>query len=70
MSALIDEINETSLPKKKELYINLAMESITDSNYKHTKRVWKHFGIKNVGQYHDLYLQSDTLLLADVFESF
>ena len=70
MSALIDEINETSLPKKKELYINLAMESITDSNYKHTKRVWKNFGIQNIGQYHDLYLQSDTLLLADVFESF
>ena len=39
-------------------------------NYKHTKRVWKKFEIKNLSGYHDFYVQNNTLLLADVFESF
>ena len=43
---------------------------ITDADYKHAKEVWKNFEIKNLGFYYDLYVQSDTLLLADVFESF
>ena len=46
------------------------MEVVTDSDYMHAKRVCKDFEIKNSGGYHDLYLQNDTLLLADVFENF
>ena len=46
------------------------MEDISDANYAHTKRVCKDFEIKNLGEYHDLHVQSNTLLLADVFESF
>ena len=46
------------------------MEDITDADYVHGKRVCKDFEIKNVGEYHDFYLKSDTLLLADVFENF
>ena len=46
------------------------MESITGTNYKHAKRVWEDFLLQNVGQYDDLYLGSNTLLLADVFETF
>ena len=46
------------------------MEDITDANHVHTKIVCKDFEIKNLGEYHDLYVQIDTLLLADVFENF
>ena len=46
------------------------MEDITDADYAYAKRVCKDFGIKSLVEYHDLYAQSDTLLLADVFENF
>ena len=49
------------------------MEDITDTNYTQGKRICKDFEIKNVGEYHDLYVQTDKLdklLLADVFENF
>ena len=46
------------------------MEGITDAGYMHTKRVCKDFEIKNIGEYHDLYLKSDALFLAYVFENF
>ena len=46
------------------------MEEITDRDYMHLKRVCKDFEVKHLGKYHDLYLKSDTLLLADVFENF
>ena len=46
------------------------MDDITDTDYMHVKRVCKDFEIKNVGEYHDLYLKSGTLLLADTFEVF
>ena len=52
--------------KKEEFYGNLNMEDITDADYMYAKRVCKDFEIKNLGEYHDLYLKSDTLLLADV----
>ena len=46
------------------------MEEITNANYMHGKRICEDFEIKNLGEYHDLHLKSDTLLLADVFENF
>ena len=46
------------------------MEDITDADYMHAKRVCKEFEIKKLGKYHDLYLKSETLLLANVFENF
>ena len=46
------------------------MEDITDADYTYAKGVCKDFEIKNLGEYHDLYVQGDTLLLADVFENF
>ena len=46
------------------------MENIDDIDYRHGNNVFKKFKLKNLGEYHDLYVQSDTLLLADVFENF
>ena len=46
------------------------MNDITDADYTHAKRVCKDFEIKNLGEYQDLHVQSDTLLLVDVFENF
>ena len=56
--------------EKKDFYSNSNMEDITDADYMHAKKVWKDFEIKNLGEDHDLYVQSDTLLLPDVFGSF
>ena len=65
-----ERFNETSLPEKEDFYSHLNMEGITDVDYADTKIVCKDFEIKNLGEYHDLYVQSNTLLLADVFENF
>ena len=46
------------------------MEDITDIDYRHAKKVFKEFKMNNLGNYDDLYIQSNTLLLADVFENF
>ena len=62
--------DETLLPNKKDFYSSLDIEEITDVDYMHAKIVFKIFNNKNIGDYHDLYVQSDTLLLADVFENF
>ena len=65
-----ERFNETSLPSKKDFYSNLNMEDIDDIDYRHGNNVFKGFKLENLGDYHDLYVQSDTLLLADVFENF
>ena len=62
--------DEASLPDKEAFYSNLNMEGIIDVDYMHAKRVFKNLSNKNLGDYHDLYVQSDTILLADVFENF
>ena len=65
-----ERFSEISLPSKEDFYSNLNMEDIFDIDYRHPNNVFKRFELKNLGQYHDLYVQSDTLLLADVFENF
>ena len=64
------KFNETSIPPKEAFNSELNLEDITDEDHTHVQKVWDVFEIKNRGEYHDLYVQSDTLLLADVFENF
>ena len=65
-----DKFNEKKLPCKESFYSNLTMEDISDTDYKHASNVFEKFNLNNLGDYHDLYVRSDTLLLADVFENF
>ena len=65
-----ERFSEISLPSKEDFYSNLNMEDIGDVDYKHANNVFKRFKLDNLGDYHDLYVQSDTLLLADVFNNF
>ena len=65
-----EKFNETLLPEKEDFYSHLYMQDITDADYARTKRVCKDFKIRNLGGYPDFYVQSGTLLLADVFEDF
>ena len=61
---------EESFPDKESFYSELNNEHITDKDYEHAQKLWDMFKMKNVSEYHGLYVQSDTLLLADVFENF
>ena len=55
---------------KNLFYSELNIEGISDKDYEHVKKVWEAFEIKNLGEYHDLYVQCDIFLLADAFENF
>jgi hypothetical protein len=65
-----NKFNEKKLPEKSKFYSSLSFSEISDEDYEHAKKVWKEFNCKTFGDYHDLYLQLDTCLLADIFETF
>ena len=64
------KFNNTQLPIKKDFFSILYNQHITHEQYNHAQTVWNTFDLKTMGDYHDLYLKSDTLLLADIFENF
>ena len=64
----LDRFNEEKLPNKSDFYSSLNMEDISEIDYRHALKVFNKF--TNLGEYHDLYAQSHTILLADVFKSF
>ena len=64
-----ERFDETSLPDEKAFYSELNLEGIADKDYAHAQKVFKELKLKDLGDYHDFYVQSNTLLLADVFEN-
>ena len=64
------KLKETELPPKEAFYSRLNDEGISDEDYKHARKVWKTFEMKNLEDHHNLYNRVDVLLLADVFENF
>ena len=66
----LSKFDETQLPPQKEFYSKLNDENISDEEYQHALNVWDTFNCKNIRDYDNLYLKSDVLFLADVFENF
>ena len=65
-----EKFDETTLPPKKDFFREINLEGTSDEDYAHPQKVWEVFEINNRGEYHDVYVKSDTLLLADVYENF
>ena len=64
------KFKETKLPLREAFYSKLNMAGVREEDYEHVNRTWKEFGLKDLGEYHDLYLRMDIILLANVFEAF
>ena len=65
-----DKFAESQLPPKKAFYSNLNMSNISNDDYQHAQKIWNVFSIRDLGEYHNLYLKTDIILLANVFETF
>ena len=65
-----DKLSAIELPPKKDFYSKLNDEHISNEQYKHAQKVWKEFECQTMRDYHDLYLKTDVLLLADVMENY
>ena len=64
-----DKMN-SELPSRDKFYSNLNMLGISKEDYEHTVNAWKEFNLNNMSKYHDLYLRTDVVLLANVFKQF
>ena len=65
----LERFDETSLPDKESFYSSLNMENIDDIDYRHGNNVFKKFKLKNLGEYYDLYVQSDIYYLLMYFKT-
>ena len=65
-----ERFEETKLPPQEAFYSKLTMEGVSDEDYNHAQQVWGKMRCRDLGDYHDVYLCTDVLLLADVFENF
>ena len=65
-----ERLKETSLPEYENFYSEWGQSNITKRDYEHAQKVWTTFSINNMKEFQDLYVKSDTLQLADIFENF
>ena len=70
MTDSFDRLSAEHLPTKEAFHSILNDSDITEEDYQHAQKVWKTFNMKTMRDYHNLYLESDVLLLSDVFENF
>ena len=63
-------LEETCLPPRSSFFSRLTDTDISDNDYVHAQKVWRTFNLNTLGDYHDLYMKTDVLLLADIFERF
>ena len=65
-----ENVSKYKLPDKREFFSSLKYKCISEEDYERANSVWNTFKMNNMGDYHDFYLKTDVLLLADVFEKF
>ena len=58
-----DKLNDEQLPSKEQFYSRLTEEDITNDDYNKAKQIWKHFDMKNMGEYHDLYFKNGCFII-------
>ncbi|KYN06853.1 hypothetical protein ALC62_02236 [Cyphomyrmex costatus] len=66
----VEKLNDTRLPPRESFHSSLTGDTVSESDYAHDANVWKRFFVRTLGEYSDLYLKTDVLLLVDVFENF
>ncbi|XP_070155861.1 uncharacterized protein [Polyergus mexicanus] len=66
----VDRLHDTCLPSRESFYSSLTGDTVSESDYAHAENVWERFSVRTLGEYSDLYLKTDVLSLADVFENF
>ena len=65
-----DKFTKSQLPPKEAFHTSLNMSDISEYDYEHARKVWRAFNLKHLGEYHNLYLKTDVILLDNVFEAF
>jgi len=66
----LESYNTAELPPINAFYNSLTDERISNEEYEHAKRVWETFNCSSLGEYSDIYLKIDVILLADIFKNF
>ena len=66
----LDKFKETKLQHIDKFHSKLKGEGISEEDYQFVHKLWKKFNLQDIGDLHDLYLETDVMLLADVFETF